>query len=220
MRRLRPGATGADMTQLALPLSAPDDGLGQERGSALICTACNQHVLQRIAQWRQWPFQSAVLTGETKSGKSAIGAAFVLESGGDFVDDADEIDDETLFHRWNEAQAKTRPVLFAASKPIKDWGIDLPDLMSRLNASEALTLGPPDDEMCERLLQQQLARLGNIVGDVIAEFAATRMERSYAAIIAAAHTLHKVSMQQKRAIGQKMIRETLQNLSGAHDESE
>jgi len=208
------------MAQLALPLSAPDDGLGQDRGSALISTACNYHVLQRIAQWRQWPFQSAVLTGEAQSGKSLIGAVFVAASGGDFVDNADEADDEALFHRWNDAQAKARPVLFAARKPLADWGVELPDLMSRLNASEAMVLGPPDDEMCIALLQQQLARLGNIVGDGIAGFAATRMERSYAAIMEAARALHRTSLQQKRAIGQKMIRETLQNLSGAHDESE
>ena len=208
------------MSQIALPLPSPDAMTGQAPRHELVISRCNAIIVEAISNWQVWPFLSGVLTGMAQSGKSTLGARFLENSNGMFIDDADKIDDATLFHRWNQAQTNSRPILFASQKPLNEWGVQLPDLMSRLNASQAMHLPPPDDELCALMLQQQLARRGTVIGDALAQFAATRLERSYQAIIALADALHVTALEQKRPIGQKMIRETLNEHFGAFDEPE
>lgn len=188
---------------------------GQPARHHIIESRCNQAARELLQHWRDWPFLSAVLTGAGGSGKSSLGQRFAAQSGGFFVDDADSAEDAQLFHQWNNAQSQTRPILFASSKPLANWEVKLPDLLSRLNASQSIAIDPPDDALCTALLQQQLARRGTAIGDALAQFATARLERSYGAIITLAASLHIRSLEQKRAIGQKMIRETLQTVFGA-----
>jgi len=101
--------------QLALPLGA-GGGQGQD-AAQFIVTAANAALVDRLADWRLWPFHVAVLTGPEGSGKTVLGAAFAAGSGGRFIDDADRCANDALFHAWNAAQADGSPLLLAARRP-------------------------------------------------------------------------------------------------------
>ena len=47
---------------------------------------------------------ATLLTGPRKSGRSLLGRIFVRKTGGRLFDNAEEHDEEALFHAWNEAQ--------------------------------------------------------------------------------------------------------------------
>ena len=64
---------------------------------------------------------ATLLTGPRKSGRSLLGRIFVRKTGGRLFDDAEEHDEEALFHAWNDAQARRRPLLIVADAPPPRW---------------------------------------------------------------------------------------------------
>lgn len=196
--------------QFALPFAAA----GPEGDSEFLVTASNRAAVDRLFDWTRLPFGAAVLIGPAGSGKTVIGRAFAGGSGGGFIDNADGESDETLFHAWNRAQTQGLPVLFAASRPPAQWGIKLPDLLSRLGASLMIEIPPPDEEMTALLLQKLLARAGLAFPDALAAYAAVRMERSYPAIHMLARTIDEMALALQRPIGQRLVREALARLAG------
>lgn len=196
--------------QFALPFAAA----GPEGDSEFLVTASNRAAIDRLFDWTRLPFGAAVLVGPAGSGKTVIGRAFAGGSGGGFIDNADGESDETLFHAWNRAQTQGLPVLFAASSPPSQWGIKLPDLLSRLGASLLIEIPPPDEEMTALLLQKLLARAGLALPDGLAHYAAVRMERSYPAIRDLAHTIDQLALAMQRPIGQRLMREALAITAG------
>ena len=197
--------------QFVLPFAAagPDDG-----SSEFLVTQSNRAAIDRLFDWTRLPFGAAVLVGPAGSGKTSIGRAFVSGSGGCFIDNADRESDETLFHAWNRAQTLGAPVLFAAAVPPGDWGIQLPDLLSRLGASLVVEIPPPDEEMIALLLQKLICRAGLALPDALAGYAALRLERSYPAIVRLAREIDEMALAMHRPIGQRLVRDALANLAG------
>ena len=73
--------------------------------------SANAPVFEALAMPGSWPFRTAVLTGPPRSGKSLIARWFAEQGGGDAIDDADQLDETELFHRWNRAQESATPLL-------------------------------------------------------------------------------------------------------------
>src|SRR3546814_18879471 len=90
---------------------------------------------------------ATILTGPRKSGRSLLGRTFVRKTGGRLFDDAQSHDEETLFHAWNEAQERRKPLLIIADEPLPAWRVALPDLRSRLPATPQIRTGGPDDPL-------------------------------------------------------------------------
>lgn len=196
--------------QFVLPFAAA----GPDGDNDFLVTDSNRAAIDRLFDWTRLPFGAAVLVGPAGSGKTTIGRAFVTSSGGCFIDNADGESDETLFHAWNRAQTQGAPVLFAAALPPAQWGIKLPDLLSRLGASLRVDIPPPDEGMAALLLQKRLARAGLALPDALARYAALRMERSYPAIAALAHRIDEMALAMQRPIGQRLVRDALATLAG------
>jgi chromosomal replication initiation ATPase DnaA len=196
--------------QFVLPFAAA----GPDGDSDFLVTESNRAAIERLFDWTRLPFGAAVLIGPSGSGKTTIGRAFVSGSGGCFIDNADDESDETLFHAWNRAQVQGAPVLFAAERLPAEWGIRLPDLLSRLGASLLVEIPPPDEEMTALLLQKLLARAGLALPDGLAGYAALRVERSYPAIGALARKIDEMALAMRRPIGQRLVRDALAILAG------
>jgi chromosomal replication initiation ATPase DnaA len=196
--------------QFVLPFAAA----GPDGDMEFLVTDSNRAAIDRLFDWTRLPFGAAVLIGPEGSGKTTIGRAFVAGSGGCFIDNADGESDETLFHAWNRAQTLGSPVLFAAGRPPAVWGIQLPDLLSRLGASLLIEIPPPDEAMAAFLLQKRLARAGLALPDALASYAAVRTERSYPAIAALARKIDEMALAMQRPIGQRLVRDALATLAG------
>src|SRR5262245_41547411 len=122
------------MIQIALPLGA---GAGNSPPRIIVGNA-NAAAIDAFANTASWPFNTAILSGPPRSGKSLLARWFVESGasgrGGEAVDDADRMNENELFHRWNRAQESGRPLLLIGRAVDGGWKIKLPDLASRLGA--------------------------------------------------------------------------------------
>lgn len=166
------------MSQLALPLDWQRSGEGER---LLLCEA-NADAVALLRDWPRWPGPAAVLAGPRRSGRSTLGRLFASESNGQVIDDADEADEQALFHAWNEAQASGRPLLLIAREAPPAWAITLPDLRTRLATAAIARIGPPDEALAADLIALGLARLGTRFAPDAPAFVARRIERCYEAV--------------------------------------
>ena len=90
--------------QIALPLDWP-----QSDGDArFIVSDANREAFEHFRKWSLWPVKATILTGPRRSGRTLLARSFVERVGGRLFDEAEQRDEEELFHAWNQAQ-DTRP---------------------------------------------------------------------------------------------------------------
>lgn len=202
------------MTQIALPLSAD-----LPRNDYLI-TDCNAEAAAQLERWSYWPYRSAVLFGATGAGKTSMGKVFARASSGIFVDDAQTLDADSVFHQWNRAQQEERPILIAFAEDFALGSITLPDLQSRLAASQHLVIPPPDKAMIVALFEKLGMAHGLDITPKLASYAGSRCERSYHAVQQLVAALDRTTLEQRKPVGMAMMR-TLLDVSEAdsHDEA-
>jgi len=184
------------VTQIALPLeySSTDDGDGY------LITQSNSVVHEQLQNWQSWPNLTAILVGAKLSGKTVMAKTFARETGGFTLDDADDQDDETVFHLWNRAQEEQKPLLLTATNSVASWDVTLPDLRSRLAASLLLEIGPPDEVMIEGLLQQYFVKRGLSISQDALGYLGKRMARSYHNVELLAQKMDKIASERKKPI--------------------
>ena len=165
------------MSQIALPLDWPDP-----TAADIILSDANAHVARHFERWTTWPVMATLLTGPRKSGRSRFAAQFALRTGGRLFDNAESQPEDALFHAWNSAQEKRRPLVIVADRSPPAWEIHLPDLASRIAATPAVEIGNPDDALIARLIEDQLGRRGLAVAPDLLAFILARVERDYVAV--------------------------------------
>lgn len=117
-------------------------------------------------EWPNWPTHGAVIVGAPGSGKSHLASVWQQRTGAalrkadtlsvdsvadDFasgslvVEDADApgLDERALFHALNLARQQAGFVLLTSARPVGQWPLRLPDLVSRLKALPEATILPP-----------------------------------------------------------------------------
>lgn len=161
--------------QIALPLDWP-----QTEGDArFILSDANRAAFDHFRKWSLWPVKSTILTGPRRSGRSLLARSFVERVGGRLFDDAEQRDEEELFHAWNQAQDSGRPLIMVADRPPPAWQPQLPDLKTRLAVTPVASIALPDDELFAHLIQLHFADRGlHIPGDAL-RFMAQRLHRDY-----------------------------------------
>jgi chromosomal replication initiation ATPase DnaA len=117
--------------QIPLPFQWPV----ADRDEDFLVGDANRLVYTHLTRWSLWPVMATLLTGPRKSGRSMLGRIFVRKTGGRLFDDVEDHDEEALFHAWNDAQARRRPLLMIGDRAPPAWKIRLPDLASRLAAT-------------------------------------------------------------------------------------
>lgn len=167
------------MSQLDLPLPRPVSARAEE----FILGPSNARAVHAIEHWATWPVMTALLVGPRKSGRSLLARLFVAKTGGTMADDAERLPEVELFHAWNRAQAEHRPLLIVADHPPPTWSVRLPDLKSRLAASQVLRLDPPDDQLMRDLLTYLFERRALDARPDLILWLAKRVERSHLALL-------------------------------------
>ena len=196
------------MSQIALPLSHKN-AADPDR---IVVGAANQDVIEALRSPAAWPFKTAILSGEERSGKSILGRWFAGQDAGDVIDGADALDETELFHRWNRAQEEGRPLLLISDA--EKWDISLPDLRSRLGAALHLTIGAPNDEMAASLIESIAMQRGLALGEGALTYLVPRAERSFAAIERLVLAIDRLSLERKAAATQGIWRDALEAVQG------
>ncbi len=193
------------MNQIALPLDWP---MADGDDDFLIADA-NAQAFDHLKRWSLWPVPVTLLTGPRRSGRSLLGRIFVRKTGGRLFDNAERHDEEALFHAWNEAQERRRPLLLIADQAPPAWEILLPDLRSRLTATPQVRIGEPDDALIGQLITKLLADRGLVVSPDITDYLVTRIERSYLAVQQTVDVIDRAMLSSQRRMGLPMVRRAL-----------
>ncbi|NCP13051.1 MAG: ATPase [Sphingomonadales bacterium] len=206
-------------SQIALPLCARMPA-GAQR---IVVGSANRAAIEALQGPMRWPFHVAVLTGPPRSGKSLLGRwarSYHGEGGLDVIDDAEQLDETALFHRWNAVQqGGSREgealLLIANSDPLGGgWRITLPDLASRIGGSLQLAIRPPDDEMARELILAHAEQRGLSLPDGAADYLVPRTERSFAAIEALVAAIDRISLERQTPATMSVWRAALEVLHG------
>ena len=116
--------------------------------------------------------------------------------------------EEALFHLMNHQRGRA-PLLLTAARPVRDWGLRLPDLASRLNAGAHLTLGPPDEALLAAVLVKLFDDRQLRVDPGLIDYLNGRIERSLSAARQIVARLDALALQRGRAITRDLAREVL-----------
>jgi chromosomal replication initiation ATPase DnaA len=193
------------MKQIALPF----DELNPDRtDDCLIVTASNAIAFAALGNSASWPGHCAILVGPPRSGKSLMARYFAAQ-GGMVIDDADCLSEENLFHQWNAAKNAGADLLLVSGSAPADWEIVLPDLRSRLGASQLLEIGPLDDELAEQLLLKFLRDRGTSIGPEALAYVVRRIERSHASVEELAKKANALALAEGSAITLPLVRRLL-----------
>jgi chromosomal replication initiation ATPase DnaA len=190
------------MQQIALPFDELDPGRTDD---CLIITTSNAAAFAALGNPSVWPGHCAILVGPERSGKSLMGRYFAAQ-GGQAIDDADALPDVDLFHRWNATKNAGQGLLLLSGKVPADWGVELPDLRSRLGAAQLFEIGEPDDELAEQLLLKYLRDRGTSIGPEALAYVLRRIERSYVAVEAFAKQANALALAEGSAITLPLVR--------------
>lgn len=193
------------MAQIALPLDWPV----ADRDEDFLISDSNRAAFDHLKRWSVWPVMATLVTGPRKSGRSLLGRLFVRKTGGRLFDNAEDHDEEAIFHAWNEAQLSRRPLLIVADAPPPIWQVTLPDLRSRLAATPHVALGEPDDRLIGDLVVKLLGDRGVAVPPEVPAWIVPRIERSYLAVQQAVAALDRALLSHHRRMTVAMARRAL-----------
>jgi hypothetical protein len=155
---------------------------------------CNRAAFDHLRRWSLWPVMATMITGPRKSGRSLLGRIFVRKTGGRLFDNAESHDEEALFHAWNDAQARRRPLIVIADAPPPHWRVELPDLRSRLAATPQVEIAAPDDVLIGQLIVKLLGDRGIAAPPDLPDFLVPRIERTYIAVLGVVDVLDRVTL--------------------------
>lgn len=202
------------------------------RRADFFVAASNAQALQAVEGWAGWPGGKLVLTGPAGSGKThlahvwATAADAVLVAAADLpgldlpalgprvgIEDAelaagDRAAEAALFHLHNLILPEGRLLVTAATPP-RDWGLALPDLVSRMQAASLARLEPACDALLSAVLVKLFADRQVAVPPNLISYLVSRIERSLEAAAAVVAALDRAALAEGRAVTRALAVELL-----------
>ena len=191
--------------QIALPLDWPQT----EGETRFIVSSANREAFDHFRKWSMWPVKATILTGPRRSGRSLLARSFVERVGGRLFDDAEQRDEEELFHAWNQAQDTGRPLVMVADEAPPSWSPALPDLRTRLAVTPITRIGHPDDTLFAALIQLHFADRGlHIPADAL-RFMSERLHRDYWTAERAVEAVDRFAIAERARLSLPTVRRAL-----------
>ena len=203
----------------------------------LIVGEANSLAVEMIDAWPDWPGLVVILAGPVGSGKSHIGKIWAAKSNARIVSmsklgtlgndrendrpllledvDGRQIDQTELFHILNAKRATGASIVITSRIWPSDWGINLPDLASRLRAAQLVELGEPDEELLRKVLYKLFADRQLPIEANVVDYLVVRMERSLEAANQLVAKLDELGLAKKRKITRQLAGEVLAGLENA-----
>jgi chromosomal replication initiation ATPase DnaA len=191
----------------------------------------NVVALQVVEGWQDWPGRKLVLAGPEGSGKTHLAQVWAELAGAVVIDgphladvdlaplagqnvvveDADRLPanaEAALFHLHNIV-TEGGALLLTAKSPPRDWGLGLPDLISRMQAAPLARLEAPDDALLAAVLVKLFADRQVAVPPNVIPYLVSRMPRSIGAARALVMALDAQALAEGRPITRPLAGEVL-----------
>ncbi|VDC32505.1 chromosomal replication initiator DnaA [Pseudogemmobacter humi] len=207
------------------------------RRETFLVTPRTALALSAVDGWRDWPGGKMLLTGPRGSGKSHLAAIwaedcgalridardlaaadlpFLAQGGAVAVEDAAAIGgsralEEALFHLHNLLLPQGRLMITAATPP-RDWGLVLPDLLSRMQAAAVTRLEAPDDALLSGVLVKLFADRQIQPPTALIPWLLARMPRSVGAAREIVARIDALALARGAAPGLRIAAEVLEEL--------
>lgn len=121
-------------------------------------------------------------------------------------------EEEALFHLHNHMASQKLPLLLIARTPPARWPITLPDLKSRMTATDVVQIDAPDEALLSAVLVKLFTDRQLQIDPALIDYLVTHSERSFAAITRLVAALDAAALTEKRAITRPLARRVLDNL--------
>ena len=197
-------------------------------------SATNELALAAVDAWQDWPNHKMLLVGLEGAGKTHLAQIWAAEANATLVpasqlasadirtlsthgmiavEDADTLAGDgaaeaALFHLHN-LLATSGSLLMTAKTPPRDWGLILPDLASRMQATALTRLEPPDDALLTAVLAKLFGDRQLVISANLIPYLVVRMDRSIAAARVLVEALDARALSQHRPITRAMAGEIL-----------
>lgn len=204
----------------------------------LVESRSNAMAISMIDAWPDWPGYAVVLAGPVGSGKTHIASAWVSMAGGQICDAADvagqlanlqehlaqgsniviedagpgAVDDAAFFHLLNSVRQAGRHCLITSRSWPLEWGVTLPDLVSRLKALQIIELSEPDDLLLKQVMFKLFADRQLNVDDRVVDYCVLRMERSLGSAARLVEEIDKIALARKTSISRNLAGDALAGL--------
>lgn len=195
----------------------------------------NALALAALDGWQGWPGGKMLLLGPPGAGKTHLAQIWATETGaaqvaGDGLAEADipalaaagrvvvedaaavagnPLAEAALFHLHNLIAQSGGALLLTAEAPPRDWGLALPDLMSRMQAAPVTRIEPPDDALLSAVLVKLFADRQLAVAPNLIPYLVARMPRSIGAARGLVAALDARALAEGRPITRALAAEIL-----------
>lgn len=217
------------MTQLVLPLTYQT----HYRLEDFYISAANKGAFNTIM--RDWFTRKMILTGDAGSGKTHLTTIWAQQKNATIIPAQhlseswlgkltnkyvaiEDIDpnftpefEKMLFHLHNMTAHSQGALLITSRARPSSWRISLPDLQSRITASDIVTLPPPDDALLRAVLVKSFSERQIILSPNILEYILKRMERSLLMAGMIVEYLDMNALEKGQAITLKSVRNFFEN---------
>lgn len=178
-----------------------------------------------------WPEGKLLLVGPEGAGKSHLAQVWATENAADVlsasalpeapggtqavvVEDADRIAGDraaetALFHLHNDVLARGGRLLVTAASPPRRWGLCLPDLASRMEATALAEISAPDDRLLAAVLVKHFSDRQIAVAPDLIPWLLARMDRSFAAARALVAAIDARALADGRPVTRAVARQVL-----------
>lgn len=191
-----------------------------------------------VDEWPAWPSPVVVLAGPVGSGKSHLAHIWQDKSGASAIhplagseaatvaagcpvlfEDADRrgFDEAELFHVINSVRQNGHTLLMTSRLWPMSWGVQLPDLKSRLKAATVVEIGEPDEELLAQVIVKLFADRQLYIDDKLVAYIVTRMERSLGAAQTIVERLDRLALARGTKITRPLAAEVLNDFGNSAD---
>jgi len=187
---------------------------------------CNAAAVAALDSTQSWHSGKHLILGPKASGKSHLVAVWCTAQDGQHlsgdtlistplstigptahvaIDDVDHAlgtahAEEVLFHLHNHVTSGGGRLLMTAQTPPRDWGLTLPDLISRLEACHITQLSEPDDQVLAAVLLKHFSDRQLSPKPRALQYLLTHMERSFEAAAQIAEEMDRLALAQKTGL--------------------
>lgn len=192
----------------------------------------NKRAFEYISKWPSWQNGLVVLAGPIGTGKSHLAKIYQTQASalkldgnrlpeGEALPDLEkkavliedihkaQIDQTRLFHLLNYVKEQSSTLLITSRTWPDSWGLELPDLTSRMRAAHPLELNEPSDKLLSQVLVKLFADRQLQVDKRVVDYLLIRMERSLSAAGQIVQILDKASLDRSRPITRQLVAEFL-----------